>query len=137
MKPGEGVSRAASASAAAEGMKRNGGLPDRLDQWRQAHPFRSAAWRVERTGGFVFAYAGVVYYFGRCRLCDARVTTQRRETRSVSGNGRWPELCGLCSAAAVSDPYGTKNRHRVRMSRNPHRVDLRQYNNRPDESRRN
>ena len=125
--------------AAVEAMGPNGGLPDALERWRREHPYRSASWRVEKTGGWVFvAHDGIVYYWGPCRDCPTgRVTTQRRETKGVSGNGRWPELCDDCRAAKYEDPHGTESRRQVRKSRNPNYDDMRRYNNHPSNSLRN
>jgi hypothetical protein len=108
----------------------NAGMPDGLDRWRRDHPHRSSSWRVDKTGGWVFMYAGTAYYFGPCRDCPTgRVSTQRKETKSTRGLGRWPELCDDCRAAQYADPHGTESRRRVRKSRNPNDVDLRQFNN--------
>jgi hypothetical protein len=119
--------------AAAKATKPNGGLPDGLARYRRDHPHRSSSWRVDKTGGWVFMYAGTAYYFGPCRDCDTgRVSTQRKETKGTGGLGRWPELCDDCRESKYDDPNGTEARRRGRKSRNPNYDDMRQFNNHPE-----
>jgi hypothetical protein len=123
--------------AAVKATKPNGGLPDGLARWRRDHPHRSSSWRVDKTGGWVFMYADTAYYFGPCRDCDTgRVTTQRQQTKNVTGLGRWPELCDDCRSAKAEET-AAKTRRRMQQLRNPNGIDLRQFNNHPDPSLRN
>jgi hypothetical protein len=77
----------------------------RANQERRENPNRLRTWRTA-SGGVVTQFWGMRIYCGRCRDCNAPVTTRRDVSAHNWGMtrlGRWPELCGECRAAKGAD----------------------------------
>ncbi len=89
----------------------------RANQWRRENPNDLKQWPTKY--GHVSQFWGFRVYCGRCKDCEAPVTTRRDVSAYNWGEtriGRWPALCAECQSAKT-EKHSEEARYRMQRLR--------------------